>query len=378
MTQTVRAPSCSPILSPGLAPARQEPYALDPRIRAILPSMDAPFFQAGLAGYSDTAMRLLARRHGCPLCVTEALLDRLLLDGGKGLQKADLGHRARMVPGGEEDHPIVGQIIGTHPDEMAEAARILVDFGYDVIDVNLACPVKKIARKCRGGHFLAHPEEAVQVLAAVRQAVPTDIPTSVKLRRASDESKEAARNFLTIFTAAYELGYAWTTVHGRTVKQKYIGPSNWQFLRELVQQHPDKLIFGSGDIWSAEDIFRMIAMTGVQAVSVARGCIGNPWVFRQARELMAGRTPQPPTPAEQRYVLEDHFTLCLAEHGPRMAGRLMRKFGIMFSRHHPTPEEVKQRFIKVTNQNEWQAVIDQCYIQQPCDVQPVGRTTTAV
>ncbi|NOG52944.1 MAG: tRNA-dihydrouridine synthase [Planctomycetes bacterium] len=361
MTQTVRAPSCTPTLPPDLSPVRKDPHVLDARIAAVLPAMDAPFFQAGLAGYSDAAMRLLARRHGCPLCVTEALLDRLLLDGGKGLLKADLHHLARTVPDGAADHPIVGQIIGTQPDSMAAAAGILVDFGYDVIDVNLACPVKKIARKCRGGHFLANPQDAIAVLDAVRRAVPPEIPTSVKLRRGSDDSDESVDHFDTIFNTAYDLGYAWTTVHGRTVSQKYNGPSNWMFLRRLVERHPDKLVFGSGDVWSAHDIFKMIAMTGVQAVSVARGCIGNPWVFRQARELMAGRDPQPPTLTEQRRVLEDHFELCLAEHGPRMAGRLMRKFGIMFSRHHPTPDTVKQQFINVTNPDDWRRVLDDHY-----------------
>ena len=89
-------------------------------------TFDAPFFQAGLAGYSDSAMRLVARRHGCPYCVTEAMLDQFLISGGRGLRVAELDHG---------DHPIAGQLMGSHPREMAEAARILLRLGYDVIDI---------------------------------------------------------------------------------------------------------------------------------------------------------------------------------------------------------------------------------------------------
>ena len=102
-----------------------------------------------------------------------------------------------------------------------------------------------------------------------------------------------------------------------------------------MQRHPEKLVFGSGDIWSASDIFAMLELTGVKAVSVARGCIGNPWIFRQARELMAGHDPAPPTLAEQRTALLDHFHLSVALHGEASASRMMRKFGIKFSAHHP-------------------------------------------
>src|SRR5271170_4718274 len=96
----------------------------------------APFCQAGLAGYSDRAMRLVARRRGCPYAVTEALLDIIMLNGGEGLRKS--------IDISDEDHPVAGQIIGSEPDEMARAARILSDAKYDVIDLNFACPVKKM------------------------------------------------------------------------------------------------------------------------------------------------------------------------------------------------------------------------------------------
>ena len=123
--------------SPGVGPGREllDPasYAamlgrrpegsIDPRVRALVPAFDAPFFQAGLAGYSDAAMRIIARRHGCPFCVTEALLDRTLLAGGRGFAKADLGEIHDNVPGGAEDHPLAGQIMGSDPREIGRGGR---------------------------------------------------------------------------------------------------------------------------------------------------------------------------------------------------------------------------------------------------------------
>ncbi|HMN41012.1 MAG TPA: tRNA-dihydrouridine synthase family protein [Phycisphaerales bacterium] len=442
--------------SPGIAPGAEhiDPAAVarelglkgpDPRITALVPGFDAPFFQAGLAGYSDAAMRIIARRHGCPFCVTEALLDRTLLGGGRGFLKADLGDLHENVPGGPEDHPLACQIMGSDPHEMAAAALKVAEQGtrppkdyralayahrspaelaeliaapahamdpteglgddtcetlidevdevsrchgvevsrshnglsstpghldtsplsFETIDINLACPVKKIKAKARGGHWLAQPEGAIDILGAVREAVPAHIRCTVKLRRSFDDTPQMAANLERILDAAFDMDYAWATIHARTVQQKYIGPSRWDLLRSIVHRRPGRLIFGSGDIWNVHDIFRMIAYTGVSAVAVARGCIGNPWIFRQARQMLAGRPPLPPTIAEQRAVLEDHFRLSVTINGEDRAGKTMRKFGIRFASHHPRAEDVRRRFIAVASVEDWLAVLDEHY--ERCD-----------
>ena len=175
--------------------------------------------------------------------------------------------------------------MGTDPDTMARAAGLLAGMNYDVIDVNLACPVKKIRRRHRGGHLLAAPDQAITILKAVREAVPESIPVTVKMRRAFDETDEMAEHFDRIFRAAYDIGYAWTTVHCRTVQQKYKGPGRWPFLKDLVQRHPDKLIFGSGDIWTVEDIFPDARAYG------RTGCVRRTWVHRQPVDLQTGSLP---------------------------------------------------------------------------------------
>ncbi len=396
----------SPAIAPGsesIDPARAAveiaARGMDPRVRAVAPTFDAPFFQAGLAGYSDAAMRLIARRHGCPFCITEALLDRMLLGGGRGFDKADLELIRDNLPSGEDDLPLSGQIIGSDPDEMAAAAIKMVEQSprtdnryrelayshagttdhvrtpheatslatqtFTTIDVNLACPVKKIKNKARGGHWLSDPAGAIEILKAVRDALPRHVPCTIKLRRAFDDTPEQARNFHIIFDAAFELGYAWATVHARTVEQKYMGPSRWPFLRDLVKRRPDCVVFGSGDVWDVADIFRMIDYTGVSAVSVARGCIGNPWIFRQAREMMAGQPITKPTIPEQRWALEEHFRIALRLTGEVPASRMMRKFGIRFSAHHPRAEEVRLRMIAVSSTQEWLAVLEEFYADEP-------------
>jgi len=343
--------------------------------------IDAPFYQAGLAGYSDAAMRVVARRHGCPYCITEAMLDHFLIQGGKGLD------HARLYAGDHgREAPLCGQLMGSHPADIAQGAKILVDLGYDVVDVNLACPVKKIKKKARGGHLLSVPDEAIAILEAVVDAVGEDVPLTVKLRRAYDDTPAMTDALHKVLGAVIDLGYSGATIHSRTVQQKYIGPGSWDELRQIVEhfrlkisdlrlQDPQSeisnlqsqipfMIGGSGDIWQAPDIFRMLEQTGVHWVSVARGCIGNPWVFEQARALMRGDTAAArtsPTILQQRDVLLEHFRISAELHGEQQAGRMMRKFGIKFSRHHPQGDQVKKQFISTKDLSDWQRVLDTWY-----------------
>ena len=349
----------------------RHPRIMPPMLRLGNITLDAPFYQAGLAGYSDAAMRLVARRHGCPYCITEAMLDAFLIAGGKGLAAAELD---------DADHPIAGQLMGSHPADIAAGAQILVRLGYDVVDVNLACPVKKIKKKCRGGHLLSVPEEAVAILDAVAQAVGADVPLTVKLRRSYDDTPEMVAAFHMVMRAAVDLGYSGATVHGRTVEQKYLGPAKWEVLRGIAERYGEAakpqaagfLIGGSGDIWEARDVFRMLEETGVGWVSVARGCIGNPWLFEQARAMMRGDTEaatRPPSIREQRDVLLEHFELSVSLHGEDAASRMMRKFGIKFSRHHPSQEAVKDAFIRVRSLDDWRAVLTEHYSKTPTGVE---------
>lgn len=336
--------------------------------------LGVPLMQAGLAGYSDRAMRLVARRRGCPYAVTEAILDRMLLAGGKGL--------ANSIDINDEDHPVAGQIMGSEPAEVAAAARILAERGYDVVDLNFACPVKKVKNKARGGWMLADVPRGEAILRAAREALP-DQPLSLSIRRGFDDSAESEERFWRLCDEARGLGFVALRVHGRTVEQKYAGRSRRPFLAEVKAAFPDWTIWGSGDVFEPEDVVDMLVETGVDGVWIARGAIGNPWIFRDAMMLLhqrarcqegaaarSDRPIPPPTVAEQREALEEHFGIAMQIHGESLAGRRMRKIGIKYARFHPAAAEVKKRFIEVRALADWQAVLADYYTHDGPGVRP--------
>jgi nifR3 family TIM-barrel protein len=316
----------------------------------------SPVVQAALSGYSDLPMRLLARRHGAAYTLCEVLLDTFL--AVIGTNKKNL---ARIAVS-DDEHPVGGQLMGANPDDFAPAARRLVEAGFDVIDINFGCPVKKVLGRCRGGYLLGHPETALEIVARVREALPAHVPVTLKMRRGIDDSPESADKFWTIFDGAFDRGAAAITVHGRSVQQKYVGPSSWEFLASVKRHAGPRTVIGSGDLFSAEACVAMIRETGVDGVSVARGAIGNPWIFQQALSLLAGGPAlPPPTVHEQRDVLREHFQLSEALHGEQVAGRTMRKFAIKYARLHPEPLAVRDAFIAVKVNADWQAVLDRFY-----------------
>lgn len=328
-------------------------------------NLATPFCQAGLAGYSDRAMRVVARRRGCPYAVTEALLDVILLSGGLGLRKS--------IDIDDEDHPVAGQVMGSEARTLAPAARLLAGAGYDVIDLNFACPVKKIKNKARGGHMLRDVPRALDVLKAVRDALPPGMPTTVSMRRGFDDSGESREQFYEIVEAAWANGYSAVRVHGRTVEQKYNGTAAWSALSEVKRRYPDRTIIGSGDVFTAEDAVRMLRTTGVDIVWIARGAIGNPWVFRHAAAILGGADPAsiaPPSVVEQREALAEHFSIAMQIHGEQLAGRRMRKMGIKYSRFHPEAVRVKEDFIAVQSLRDWNGVLDRWYGQDIAGVWP--------
>jgi tRNA-dihydrouridine synthase B len=318
-------------------------------------NLPAPLCQAGLAGYSDRAMRVVARRRGCPYAVTEALLDVILANGGEGLR--------RSIDIDDEDHPVAGQIMGSEPETMACAARLLQQAGYDVIDLNFACPVKKIKNKARGGHMLKDVPRAVSILRAVRDAIPAEVPITVSIRRGFDDSQESVERFYEIIETAWEQGCAAVRVHARTVEQKYIGPSRWSFLAEVKRRYPGRTILGSGDLFTAHDVVRMLRETNVDCAWIARGAIGNPWIFDHARRLLSDPAAEldAPTIGEQRGALDEHFAIAMQIHGEQLAGRRMRKMGIKYSRFHPQSDAVKRDFIAVHSLRDWTNVLEQWY-----------------
>ncbi|MCG8584466.1 MAG: tRNA-dihydrouridine synthase [Pirellulales bacterium] len=321
-------------------------------------TLDLPIVQAALSGYSDWAMRVIARRLGAPYTICEVMLDKLIVEVKSGRATR------RMLTVTDEEHPVGGQLMGADPEMFGPAAIRLVEAGFDVIDINFGCPVKKVMGRCRGGFHLSQPEVALEIVSRVRDAVPDHLPVTVKMRRGIDDEIESADKFYEIFDGAFELGVAAITVHGRTVEQRYIGPSNWDFLRDLKRHAGDRVVLGSGDLFNAQTCLDMIEYTGVDGVTVARGAIGNPWIFREAAALAAGEPlPDPPSLFEQREVIAEHYRLSEEIYGAVHCCRQMRKFGIKYSQLHPQATEVRDAFVSVSQPGQWQDVLDRWYAE---------------
>lgn len=329
--------------------------ALPPlRIGAL--TVATPVVLAALAGYSDLPYRTICRGLGAPFATTEVMLDKFLLHEGK--------LRRHLLRSDEGDHPVGGQIMGADPELMARAAVVLRDLGFDVIDLNFACPVKKVISRRRGGHMMADPEGTVEVIRAVRAAVP-DRPLMIKLRKSFALGDESCEAFWAISRGAFEAGADALCVHARAVEQMYKGQADWPFLKAVKAAFPDRTIIGSGDVRTPADALRMMRETGMDGVAAARGAIGNPWFFRQVRDLAEGRPIESPSLAEQRAVMERHYDLAVANYGERKAAFVMRHFGISYGRMHPHAKRIRMAFVAVRTAEEWRAVMDEHYSSVP-------------
>ena len=309
-----------------------------------------PVVLAPLAGYSDLAYRRICRRLGAGYAATEMMLDRML--------HRPRTQQMRMARTEVADHPVAAQIVGSDPADMATSARVLDEMGFDVIDLNFACPVRKALRRGRGGHLMSQPDQAVAVTRAVLAA--TDRPVTLKLRQrfAADDTEDA---FWRIAEAAFDAGAAGICVHARSVEQKYSGPADWDFLARVKAHFHDRCVMGSGDVSTPARALEMLAQTGVDGAAAARGCLGNPWFFQQVRDLADGRQPHRPSLAEQREVMLEHLAGAVDLYGPLGGPKQLRKFGIRYARMHPTPKKVRMAFVAVRRPEDWHGVLREYY-----------------
>lgn len=319
-------------------------------------SLPHPFVQAALSGYSDWPMRTLARRYGACYTLAEVMLERFVSEV-KGTGKT--GHYLLVR---DEDHPVGGQLMGAEPERFAPAALRLVEAGFDVIDINFGCPVRSAIGGCRGGYHLSQPAVALEIVDRVRNAVPEQIPVTLKMRRGIDDTPLSRDRFFEILDGAFARGISAVTVHGRTVEQKYRGPSQWSFLKEVKEHVGNRTILGSGDLFTAQSCIDMIRQTGVDGVTIARGAIGNPWIFHQACALWRGEPlPPPPTVKEQLSTLREHLALAQEVLGPQRGFSSLRRFAFKYARLHPQNLELRDAFARMRTIDDWETILLQYY-----------------
>lgn len=320
-------------------------------------SLAFPVIQAALSGYSDVPMRKISKSLGAEFTLCEVLLDQFVVSVSRG-SKAKL-----YLQVDRNDHPCGAQLMGSEPETFVNAAKKVVDCGFDLVDLNFACPVRKVLGRARGGYMMSDPQTALQILERVRDAIPEHVPLTMKVRKGFDDSEESREKFFTLLHGALQRGIAGITLHGRTVLQRYTGECDWNFIAEvkswLVESgFPNVPLLGSGDLFTAETCMRRMRESGVDGLALARGVIGNPWLFRDVRALMQGETlPPPPSLAEQKAVMREHFRLSEELYGYARASRTMRSFGIRYAKLHPNEQLVRDAFVR----EPWNDVLEKWY-----------------
>ena len=265
---------------------------------------------APMAGITNLPMRILARECGAGLCFTEMISVNGLVREGK--KTFELLHSTR------EDRPLGIQLFGDDPALLAEGARLVEAHG-NLIDINMGCPVKKVVGTGAGSALLRDTVKTAAIVRAVRLA--TKLPLTIKIRSGWHAEDN---NFLEIARIAAAEGCDAVTLHPRSRAQMFDGHADWDKIRELRLALPLPVI-GSGDVFSARDAVAMLKQTGCAGVMIARGGLGNPWMFREIGALLAGRDPVPPTAAERQDTALRHLELFIGLAGERIALLEMRK-----------------------------------------------------
>src|SRR5829696_9008932 len=262
-------------------------------------TLSQPFALAPMAGMTDTAFRrLVKRRGGCGLVVSEMVSSEGLVRGiDRTLEYAEFT---------EEERPVSIQIFGGDPEKMASAAQIVEGMGADIVDVNMGCPVQKIAKHNAGCSLMREPAHAADVVRAMSRAVR--IPVTVKMRAGWDASEINAPD---LAKRLEDAGASAVAVHGRTAAQSYTGSSDWDLIGRVASGLSIP-VFGSGDCVEPGQIVDKLR-SGVSGVLVGRGALRNPWIFEQARALAEGREPREITHEERGQFLLEYIELLQKE-----------------------------------------------------------------
>lgn len=267
-----------------------------------------PYILAPMAGVSEMPFRVIAFRLGAALCPTE-------LVSSQGLMRTNQRTLKYLRFNPEVERPYSLQIFGGDPEAMAHAAVVGKEYGAQIIDINMGCPVKKVTKNGAGSGLLCDPPRAAEIVRQIRAA--TGLPVTCKIRSGWDVK---SLNYLRMAGELFEAGCAALAVHPRTREQGYSGKADWGVIADLKRHFPDRPIIGNGDVKTPEDAHRMLETTGCDFVMIGRGALGNPWIFR---ELAGG---EPPTPEERCAGVLEHFRAHVAFAGDELgAVRSFRK-----------------------------------------------------
>ncbi|MEW6354696.1 MAG: tRNA-dihydrouridine synthase family protein [Planctomycetota bacterium] len=294
---------------------------------------------ASMEEHTDLPFRRLAKEFGANLVATEMVQSDRLVKGDK--------MALRMLATEPSERPVLGQVLAGEVADTVAAARIVEEKGFDAVDVNLSCPIRRVIERGWGASYLKSPERIHDLLSRIVAGV--GIPVTVKIRSGWDDTTIHAPE---VAQLAEQVGIKAVTLHARTAVQAYRGPADWSLIRR-TREAVGIPIMGSGSVRTPEDVARMLDETGCAGVSIARGALGNPWIFSRARALLAGRPLPPPPGREERLrVLLRHLEAEARFLGKRQITPRLLRLAFYYAKDLPDFEGIQSSAREARNLGE--------------------------
>ncbi|MEI8378718.1 MAG: tRNA dihydrouridine synthase DusB [Planctomycetota bacterium] len=275
---------------------------------------------------------------------------------GERVDACDVAKRDRraikLLHTSPTERPAVGQISGNDPQVMADAAKVVAEQGFSIVDLNFECPIRRLIGRGEGGALMADPSAIARLVEAVVRAV--DIPVTIKIRSGPDAERETA---VEIAMLAEQAGAAMVDVHARSVAQSYVGGPDWTVVAR-VKQAVQIPVLGSGGVRDAADAVRFLKETGADGVAIGRGCLGNPWIFQQARALVTGGAiVAPPSISEKARVVlqlvEGEFDF----YGNHLAVKRLPRVACYFAKSLPNFAEFRDEVQGIKSVTEFKRLV---------------------
>lgn len=314
-----------------------------------------PVVLAPMAGYSNTSFRKIIKDMGAGLIFAEMVSDKALV-----YQNAKTLELLKMS---EEERPIAQQIFGSDVESFVEAARIVESVMHpDIIDINMGCPVPKVAVSAQAGSaLLKNPDKIKKIVSEVVKAV--SVPVTVKIRLGWDES---SINCVEVAKVIESAGASAITLHARTRAQGYSGKARWEYIKQ-VKESVSIPVIGNGDVKTCFDAKRMILETGCDAVMIGRGVLGNPWLIRDCVEyLESGSVPKPVSNQEKIEMMKRHFELLKQDKNEKVALLEIRSNILFYLKGMPGNKEMKTRICEAKSEEDIYSLLNQylVYLEQ--------------